>query len=641
MLRLTRFEVEGFGPFADRQIIDFPRQPGVVVIYGENMRGKTTLLNAIRYAFFGYALGRGSRKRTLHSLSNRGRAANGEYGFSVGLSFQFDGQQYELVRECTPKVKKPEQDADYAEETMLRCGQQVLGPQERDSALKRIFPEEISRFFLFDGELLQEYEELVLAESDVGPEISAAIERILGVPILKAARRHLSELVQEADQQAAAEARRHSETEGIGNALNQGIERRAAHVAEQKRKQQELEELTRTRTELEAKLVANRRYADMLERRDTALKQAGSAKDDKDKFAREIRAAMREAWRTMLKEPMRKAREQAQAELEGELASLRSGLQRNALDTGTCDICFQDIPAAARGRIEKAVADAPSPPRSRTTLNRRDLASLREADNGGEIRQLVRQLEDAAVAEKAARDLAGDLDGMLKDADPGSIRTTQATYREVSDQIAFVRQAIDDQGEKILEQDANIERLRQKLRQASPGDLAPIERKIELLRAAEDVFHRAVATYKADLRSRVEASATELFLAMTTERTDYAGLRINDEYGLSIIHQDGQAEEARSAGAEHVVALALMGALQKNAPLRGPIVMDSPFGRLDEQHTSNVVGALHKMADQVVLLVYESEVGRNRARQLLGGTLQAEFELERVNSRRTNIRKVQ
>jgi hypothetical protein len=47
------------------------------------------------------------------------------------------------------------------------------------------------------------------------------------------------------------------------------------------------------------------------------------------------------------------------------------------------------------------------------------------------------------------------------------------------------------------------------------------------------------------------------------------------------------------------------------------------------------------MADQVVLLVYESEVGRNRARQLLGGTLKAEFELERVNSRRTNVRKVQ
>jgi hypothetical protein len=62
----------------------------------------------------------------------------------------------------------------------------------------------------------------------------------------------------------------------------------------------------------------------------------------------------------------------------------------------------------------------------------------------------------------------------------------------------------------------------------------------------------------------------------------------------------------------------------------------------DCTHFSSLpVGALHKMASQVVLLVYESEVGRKRARQLLAGRLKSEYELEYVNSRRTNIRKVQ
>jgi DNA repair exonuclease SbcCD ATPase subunit len=60
MLQLKRLEVQGFGPFADPQVINFPTSPGVTVIYGENMRGKTSLLNAIRYAFFGTVLGRGS-----------------------------------------------------------------------------------------------------------------------------------------------------------------------------------------------------------------------------------------------------------------------------------------------------------------------------------------------------------------------------------------------------------------------------------------------------------------------------------------------------------------------------------------------------------------------------------------------------
>ena len=36
---------------------------------------------------------------------------------------------------------------------------------------------------MFDGELLQEYEELLINESEAGHRISEAIERILGVPI--------------------------------------------------------------------------------------------------------------------------------------------------------------------------------------------------------------------------------------------------------------------------------------------------------------------------------------------------------------------------------------------------------------------------------------------------------------------------
>jgi DNA sulfur modification protein DndD len=127
---------------------------------------------------------------------------------------------------------------------------------------------------------------------------------------------------------------------------------------------------------------------------------------------------------------------------------------------------------------------------------------------------------------------------------------------------------------------------------------------------------------------------------MTTEKQDYAGLTINESYGLTIRHRDGRAEEARSAGAEHIVALALMGALQHNAALRGPIVMDTPFARLDDRHTSNVIQTLPQMAEQVILLVYEAEVGKSRARELLGSRLIREYELERVSSRRTNIREI-
>ena len=214
MLQLQRLEIEGFGPFADRQTVNFPNTRGVVVIYGENMRGKTTLLNAIRYAFFGEVLARGSRPRKLHSISNREVAAQGKYGFSVTLSFLFDGKPYELYRSYQPTVIEPKEDSDYKHEVLLRQGASILGPHEQEHTLSVIFPKDISRFFLFDGELLQEYEELIIAESEVGPQISNAIERILGVPILKAGRRHLGALADEVDKIAAQEAQRHQKNSG-------------------------------------------------------------------------------------------------------------------------------------------------------------------------------------------------------------------------------------------------------------------------------------------------------------------------------------------------------------------------------------------------------------------------------------------
>lgn len=113
--------------------------------------------------------------------------------------------------------------------------------------------------------------------------------------------------------------------------------------------------------------------------------------------------------------------------------------------------------------------------------------------------------------------------------------------------------------------------------------------------------------------------------------------RFNDSYGLTIVHQDGSEIPVRSAGAEHIVALSLMGALQRNAPLRGPIVMDSPFGRLDDVHTTKVIQALPSMADQVLLLVYESELDPTEARNQLKGKLRKEYKITRRSARHSEI----
>lgn len=645
MLRLSRLEIEGFGPFAERQVVEFPEAAGVTVVYGENMRGKTSLLNAIRYAFFGSVLRRGSKEGRLHTISNRDLALDGRFGFSVALSFDYEGAAYELVRECVPLVAQPSNDSDYTQNVMLRRGTAPLGPQERERMLQQVFPKEVSRFFLFDGELLQEYEELLSNESETGRKISEAIERILGVPILKRARLHLTQLSQDADKQAAREASKHQETQSLGTALEQATEQKEAHQKEIARLQEKLEELGGQRAEIEQYLQSSQKYQSILEERDETEARLAQARKEEELLRADLQRAMGDAWRSLVREPLRTARAAAQVDAERRLDAFVMSLRAKAIDTGHCETCDQDVPATVverlRGTVPKGTKSGQMGEAIAAAMARiGDLNKFKDADNAGEVRQVWKRLSKLQLEQATARDRIGDLTIALAESDPETLRRFKTALSEVLEKILVVKRAIDDETKRTEEKDQNIQRLKRKLEATGTSDLRATQLRANILRDASQVFAAAVERYKTELRSRVEATASKLFLLMTTEKRDYAGLMINDSYGLTIQHQDGKAEEARSAGAEHVVALALMGALQANAPLRGPIVMDSPLVRLDDNHTANVIRSLPTMADQVVLLVYEKEVSKARMRELLGTQLKREYELEYVSARRTNLRQV-
>lgn len=219
------------------------------------------------------------------------------------------------------------------------------------------------------------------------------------------------------------------------------------------------------------------------------------------------------------------------------------------------------------------------------------------------------------------------------------VRKSAKSYDEVTKKIAVVESAIPKAEKKIHDQEAAIQNLMRDLEGSGTQDLKLSQARLDVLNKAKEVFSRAVERYKARLREEVESTATDLFLRMTTE-SEYGGLEINSNYGLNIVHRDGTIEDGRSAGAEHVVALSLMGALQRNAPMRGPAVMDSPLFRLDPDHTRNVIDTLASMARQVVLLVHEAELRKEEVREVLGTKLLAEYRIERVSARQSRIRPV-
>lgn len=360
----------------------------------------------------------------------------------------------------------------------------------------------------------------------------------------------------------------------------------------------------------------------------------------------ELQHAMSSAWCAFLATPISNATKAVrETELALQTALMRAdvlqGLQVNA--ASECPACLQKVSAEARKRIEASIHGAGEKERAEKARElavvRRKLAALEQYAGSGRpevLRILWDAVEEAAVDHAAKQGERDEIAKQLENVDEESLRKTKADFESTIRHLDVLEKGIAKTREALDQNKSDAENIQKRLDKLAGANLGAERRRRELFSDLHRLFDEAVGAYREQLRKRVEADATKHFKALTTE-PDYAGLRINDSYGLTIVHKDGADIPVRSAGAEHVVALCLMGALQNNAPLRGPIVIDSPFGRLDRGHTKNIVRALPTMTKQVVLLVYDDELPPDLARNELKAKLRGEWRLERRSARHTDL----
>lgn len=647
MLRLTALQLTNFGPFKGEQRLEFLTDDGVTVVYGENMRGKTTLLNAIRFAFFGKIIGRGRRASSLHLVSNWESTEEGEYGFEVGLEMTYEGHSYRLIRSWRPRTGAvPTCDEDYVGNHYLERDGHIMGPQPAEEELRRILPEQIARFFLFDGELLQEYEDLLHADSDMGPKISGAIERILGIPVLTSARDSLKAAQDRAEQRQALAAQGDQKTREFGNQLASLHAEREVYVADLARHEEELEVLRAEKAAVEEEMRKRERTASLLDKRDRLEKDVMGLRDRALTQRSNLSASMSTAWAVLVTTPMAKASEKLKArETELQTVVMRTHVLKSLAGAShaDCPTCLQPISDEAKARVreelERAGGAAGADEEQELSDVRRRLDAIKRhlaAANPDALRLQWDALEqiNRDIYEKSNE--IDELTRQLTEGKDDDVRRLRGAYETVIREIKVLEDGVEATKTKMIENSVFRDNIQRRLDRLAGGSLDAEGRRVKLAGDLYALFDEGVTVFREQLRLRVETDATRHFRALTTE-PEYKSLRINDSYGLTIIHENGSEIPIRSAGAEHVVALSLVGALQNNAPLRGPIIIDSPFGRLDGAHRAKIVEALPDMARQVILLVYEDELPPARARAALKGRLKAEWNLKRQSARHTNL----
>ena len=304
MLRLDKLLVENFGPFKGKQELKFPAAQGVSVVYGENRRGKTSLLNAIRFAFLARVVTRGSIQLPFNKVLNTEAAAEGARAFSVTLQFHFENHAYVLTRRCEmrPGVDQPAGPNDFVTTTFLTKNGQPFSQDETTHELSRIMPPDIARFFLFDGELLSEYEELLRdhGANDVGKKISAAIEQILGLPVLQNLRIDIEELAEQAHEEEGKAAQRDNKTKQLGVVLEQ-LTVQLRHLKDDQGKLvYDHEAKLQRKAELAGVLNRSQRLATLIEAQNNADARISELETTLVEKKQKLQVAMAGAWGSLL-----------------------------------------------------------------------------------------------------------------------------------------------------------------------------------------------------------------------------------------------------------------------------------------------------------------------------------------------------
>lgn len=657
-MKLKKLTLHNFMPYFGEAELVFPSsaERNVLVIFGDNMRGKTSLLNALRWAFYGIAIDRYGEPVPYHLLVNRDAAADGDWEMSANVTFEADGRQCELRRVIRKKdiVAQPRRDQDFELTVSLRDGPETT----HDAAAVRrrigqVCPQQTSRFFLFDGELLQEYERLLRESDDQGAKIKEAIEQILGVPAIANGREQLQALLKDAQKVQGQEAKQ-------SNALKTAAEEQAKLTAEADRLEGEFklaqEKLSQFRTET-ATLKQQIDEGESKYRQKIEETEKSKHRDDLDRdlvtLEKRRKTVLKDAWRDLIQPQVAVAREHLLAEIEREndvatrVAKVQGRLEEvnRLIKEKACPLCEQPVDEVLRNRLAARSADLEEQA-ERLKMNGNALFEaqrklrLLERLRGANIAKTYREIgSDISTKSVQRQRVVNDLERVKKELegyDTAEMTQLRAKYDRRTGDIRLVQDRLD----KINEQRETNRKKREILAKTLGADQKFRRMRstvaVELYTALEAAFSASIDRLRDGLRDKVGTLASKAFKAMTTDKT-FKGLKINKNYGLTILDDKGEEVPIRSAGAEQIVALSLIDGLNSTGRRVGPIVMDTPFGRLDPRHRSNVLKYLPEAANQLVLLVHEGELSERVDLSVIENRVAAKYEISRESPRRSRL----
>lgn len=633
--------IENFAGYYSSHSIRFPEGVrNVMLVRGRNTAGKTSFINAIKWCLYQQVSSRTVDRLPIVDLFNSLAVREGREEMSVTLDMTINGVHHTLKRTAKRKSSRyePTLDSDFDVGLFMRVGTEMVSQSAAESIISKVAPQAISRFFLFDGELLSEYETLIKSRGGKGSNdvLIEAIEDVIGIPAMT----NGSKIVREASRLAKTEMQRLMQKQGDNankaNILEQLNQKRQYLATELEREEDRVSKLKEQEAELKLAVEEDRHAMSKHDRLRNINESIARAKQSMEEQSTRLASLGGQLWKDLLNASVERKRalvaDQALAARDNYdrdvINSHSTNQMEDLLQKEMCSACGQHLTIEAANQL-RAKIQALAVQQSERDKRMREANAL--MGKQAELANLLSHMHPASGAHieaKLSRDASINemtrlefqmepLIAELANFNSQQARQNRNDLDEIVLEIRELKRSIQQKSSEIERLDQNIdEHIKSINNSAGSADLEKMQKVNAALSHLLYLFEEGREVLRERMRGHIQDIASKAYRKMIHEQ-DHEGIVISSKkYSMEIIDVNGNTVVEPSAGATQIMALSLIIALGRAGRSIGPIVMDTPFGRLDEDHRQRVMRHLPNYANQLVLLYHSGELQNASLRQI-------------------------
>lgn len=584
----------------------------IQIIFGNNGHGKTSLMTAILWCLYGVDI---VSKETLKTYFYRGKGdSSPAIEMQVELNFIKNEKNYFISR--TAKLKgNGSTFYPSVEEALFYEDGTMKGSNSREY-IEALLPKSIRDFFCFDGLKIEQYTQITQTK-----EAKEAIEKVLGIPELRNLRDDTEKALQELEN-------RLNKAEGTSQVfrnkmqqmreLEEDIDLKKGQLKNAKNSEKDAIIIYQDAQEKAAQIESLR---EKLEEIHNLEKKRIGLQTQLNNQQKSIDSWLKKASIPLLINFVQEMVDDLQ------VTSLKSAYKTNStvilkaiLDDESC-LCGRCLDKNSRNFILQQIAELESLEVDNATRIEKDQIRIdlqgimRDNAKFSNYSQLLLQRdrleEEIEEINQHIRQLKQETTGMDQD----SVREIWRKVDESERKVKVIEESVERLQKEIEIKEKQLENLRKEVEILASENQTTLmlSNQVKMARGLKNATNELIEWHIDNSQKMINQATSDRYLQVTNKPEEYRGVEITPEYTLGIRTITGKLlnPDVLSAGEKEALAFAFITGLNQITDTCVPLIMDTPFGHLDEEHQKNIIKSLPNLNSQVIILATDRDLNEN------------------------------